>query len=125
MKLLALNTAVKPAKKFTVDGEEFLLLGVDNLSAEQEATALALFARHGNIARALEFESNVDKGKTLALRLRSTRLDILCLLTDMPKDVADRLPAHQQVKLLDAIQAELEEEPFSEGDEDGPEVDKG
>ena len=52
--LLALTTDVEPAKKFTVDGDEFLLYGLNHLSKKDETEALALFARHSILVARLE-----------------------------------------------------------------------
>jgi hypothetical protein len=118
--LLALSTQVKPAKKFTVDGEEFQLLGTDHLSPSDEATAIALFSRHTLLAQELELTVNVVKGKAVAERLRNTRIQILCKLTDMPQEVADKLPTPEQVKLLEALQDEMvpDEDPDEAIEED-------
>lgn len=104
---LALSTKVAEATKFTVDGEEYEILGVDHLSAEDEAEALALFARHGLIAEELELTRNVQKGTQVALNLKACRVQILCKLTTLPKDVAGKLPIHAQIKLLAAVQEEI------------------
>lgn len=112
---LALSTEVAPAKKFTVDGEEFSLLGTDHLSPESEAEAMALFARHGILQRDLDITPNVHKGTEIAERLRKCRILILTKLTTIPADTADKLPLGAQVALLEAIQEEME----SATDDDG------
>ena len=116
---LALTTAIKPTKKFTVDGEEFDLLGVDHLSPEVEAEVMALFARYGLLTSDLESTSNVMKGKEIADRMRSTRLALLAKLTTMPKDTAAKLPLSQAVKLMEAIESEVEAADEDGGEESG------
>lgn len=108
--VLALSTRVKPARKFTVDGEEYELLGIDHLSDADEAEAIALFARHTLLAIDLEQTISVAKGKEVATRLKQTRLTILAKLTTLPKQIAAQLPIDQQIKLLAALQEELEGE---------------
>jgi len=114
---LALTTAIKPPKKFTVDGEEFDLLGIDHLSAETEAEVMALFARYALLTADLENASNVMKGKEIAERMKTTRLAVLTKLTTMPKDTAAKLPLSQAVRLMEAIETEVE--PGDDGDESG------
>ena len=112
---LALTTAVKPAKKFTVDGIEYEMLGVDHLSPTDEAEVLALFSRHSILVNELDRERNVSKGRVIADRARTARLQVIKKLTTLG-DIAATLPLTQQVKLLEAIQAEVERE--DEDDED-------
>lgn len=105
---LALSTEVAPAKKFTIDGEEYELLGTDHLSPSAEAEAMALFARHGVLQRDLDITPNVSKGKEIAERLRKCRILILSKLTTVPTETAEKLPLGAQVALLEAIQEQME-----------------
>jgi hypothetical protein len=119
---LALSTSVAPASKFTIDKTEYHLLGPDHLSDDDEAEAMALFSRHAVLSTELEYEKNVVKGKDLALRVKRTRVQILCKLTDVPQDVIEKLPLSAQVSLLEAIEKEISdpEEPEAEGAGDHP-----
>jgi hypothetical protein len=114
---LALTTEIAPAKLFTVDGAEYKLLGIDHLSAEDEAGAMALFARHSLLAQEIELTANTKRGAELALKLKSCRIRILCKLTTLPEEVATKLPVGAQVKLLEAIQVELSAEDADEDDD--------
>lgn len=113
---LALTTRIAPAKKFTVDGEEYQLLGLNHLSDEDENKVMALFARHSILLAQSENTDNLVKGRDLAAKIRETRLSIISTLTDLPKDVAKALPLGQQVKLLETLQEILndDEEPPAE-----------
>lgn len=113
---LSLSTIVKPAEKFTVDGEEFELLGMEHLSDSDEAEVIALYSRHTLLAIDLESTSAVAKGMVIAERLKATRLAILCKLTTMPKEIAIKLPDREQVRLLTALQ---EKDVPEDEDEDG------
>ena len=115
---LALTTAVLPAKKFTVDGAEYEMLGTDHLSPDDEAQVLALFARHNILTMELDRERNPVKGKVIAERQRTARMAVIGKLTTLPPDVAGILPLSQQVKLLEAIREEVEQD-----DEDEEAVD--
>lgn len=121
--MLALSTQVKPAKKFTVDGEEYQLLGLEHISKEGEAEALALLSRHSLLMIELENTANVTKGKVVAERLRECRLRVIRALTDLPKETAETLPLHAQAQLLEAVVAEMsygddDEETDASGDEE-------
>lgn len=120
---LALTTEIAPAKKFTLDGEVYELLGIDHLSAEDEALAMALFARHGLLAQEIELTANTKRGAELALKLKSCRVRILCKLTTLPEEVAMKLPIQAQVKLLEAIQVELAGPDEDEADVDDKDAD--
>lgn len=104
---LSLSTTIKEPRKFTVDGEPFQLLGLDHLSKDSETEALALFSRHQQLVMELATAGRLDKGKAIAERVKKVRLMILCKLTDMPKDVAEKLPLGEQVKLLEALMEEI------------------
>lgn len=119
---LTLSTALAPAKKFSVDGEEYQLLGLDHLSPDDEARTMALFARHSMIASELEVTSNTEYGTKLALRLKKTRIQILCQVTDLPQEVAEKLPVAAQIQLLQAIQQELSGNQDEDDDEDAEET---
>jgi hypothetical protein len=117
---LTLSTALAPAKKFSVDGEEYQLLGLDHLSGEDEARTMALFARHSLIASELELTSNTEVGTKLATRLKKTRVQIICQVTDLPQEVAEKIPVTGQVALLSAIQQELSGVEDDDDDEEKP-----
>ncbi len=118
---LALSTQVAPAKKFTVDGQEYQILVVDHLSVNDEAEVTALFSRFQWLLMELEQTPNLTKGKALAEGLRRTRLQIIGKLTDLPKNVREALPLGQQALLLEAIEAEIQSSRESPDSEDGPE----
>lgn len=106
---LQLSTTLKPPTKFTVDGQSYDLLGIDHLSPEQEAEAMALFARLGIVTDELNAESNVQKGTKKAAEVRATRVAIFTKLTTLPKEVASKLPLSAQVALLERVQEEMTE----------------
>lgn len=117
---LSLTTRIKPAKKFTVDGEEYQLLGIDHLSPDDENKVMALFARHSLLLAEQEGTENVTKGTAVAERVRKTRLEIICTLTDLPKSVAQALPLSGQARLLETLQEEISKDAEGE-DEDAAE----
>jgi hypothetical protein len=123
---LELSTELSPPKLFTIDGEEFQILGVDHLSPDQEAQVTALFAKHSLIATDLQYERNMKKGEQLAQRLRNVRLEILSRLTTAPKETLDRLPLPGQLALLKELQTGLtaddEEEMGKPGSDDSDEL---
>ena len=118
---LALTTRIKPAKKFSVDGEEYQLLGIDHLSPEDENKVMALFARHSILLQEQEGTDNLAKGTVIADRVRKTRLEIICTLTDLPKAIASALPLGQQALLLETLQEEIsaDAEPDDSEESDG------
>lgn len=116
---LDLITAIAPAKKFTVDGEQYDLLGIDHLDDNTEAEVMALFARYGVLTTELDLTANVVKGKELAQRVKTTRLDILAKLTTSPKAILAKLPLTEQVRLLGAIENSIGERPDAESTGDG------
>lgn len=120
MTSLALTTKLAPTTKFTVDGEEFEILGLDHLSKDDEATVVALFARHNVLAFELDNCSDVARGENLAKRVRKTRILLITKLTTVPQETAEALPLPAQVQLLGAIQQDLntEETDAEDGDDE-------
>jgi hypothetical protein len=112
---LDFTTALKPTKKFKVDGQPYEILTLDHLSPEGEAEVTAQFARFGVLQMELEMSKNVTKGTALAEAVQATRITILTRLTTMPKEVAASLHLTQQVALFEAVAAE--------DDDDGEEKD--
>lgn len=108
--LLTLSTNVAPAKKFLVDGVEYELLGMDLLSKDDEAEVLARFSKYAQTSNDLSIESDLVKGKRLAASLRTQRVALLCKLTTLDKEVAAKIPTQDAVKLIEAVQALLEDE---------------
>lgn len=102
---LSFTTELAPAEQFQVDGAAYDILGLDHLSAEEEAEVTALFARFTVLAADLANTANVEKGKALALKVSATRLQLLCKLTSLTPEIASKLHVTQQVKLLEAIEA--------------------
>jgi hypothetical protein len=105
--VLELSTQVAAAKTFTVDGEEYNLLGFEHLSPEEEAEVQAKFARFDTLNRQLELTGDDTEAKNLAKKLRSRRIELLTKVTTMPLELADKLPLPEQIKIMKAIQAEV------------------
>lgn len=120
-----LSTHIDPPKEFTLDGEVYAIKGVDHLSANEEAKAMALFARHSYLAAELDETKNVQKGEQIATALRNTRLNIIYHLTTIPEGTP--LPMHVQLKLIEAVREEMvviegeeSEKPVDAAGEDAP-----
>lgn len=118
--ILSLSTSIEPAETFEVeDGGEmktFELLGFEHLSPEQEAKATAAFTRFQQCAVRLDRAQSDAAAEKLAGELRKRRIDVLCLLTTMPREVAEKLPMSAQVQLFKAVREE------SGQDDDGGDV---
>ncbi len=105
---LNLSTSVKPAEKFTVDGVEYSLLGLEHLSPEAENTITALFARHGAVSIELGYGPPIDKGEALAERLKRLQNKIIGCMTDLPEDVIETIPMMEKARLFEAINQKYE-----------------
>lgn len=119
--LFDLTTEVAPARIFTVDGVEYKLLGLEHLGKDEEARTQALFARYSKLASALPNANNRQKAERLAATMYDLRMELLCSLTDLPRDVAEKLPMSGQIKLMSAIASDVEDE---ESDDEGAGADE-
>lgn len=106
--VIELSTTLAPAEFFTVDGEEYHLLGLDHLSADEEARVMGLFARFRHLSDKYEETGDEAKGKEIGGALIVQRLKILTSLTDMPMDVAKKLPVSAQAKLMKKLEKDAD-----------------
>ena len=105
--LFELSTEIAPPKVFAVDGAEYRILGLEHIGREEEARVVALFARHTRLNERLDKEVKQETSEKVALAIHDTRMSIITALTDLPRDVAEKLPHSGQVKLLRFIAEEL------------------
>ena len=113
--ILELSTHVEPPKIFKVDDTEYQLLGLEHLSAADEAKATALFTRFGQLVQLLDSASNDRSAEQVAQNLRNRRIDLISLLTTIPRATAETLPLRAQVQLFQAIQRETGREELDDG----------
>ena len=124
--VLELSTQVAPARVFTVDGEDYHLLGFEHLDPDGEAAVTAGFARHERLAELLGRTKDPTKAQAVAKKLRASRIHLITLLTDVPEAKVAELPMPAQGKLLRALQKEVydeEDEGDSGADEGGSDSD--
>ena len=101
--LVTLSTQVAEPATVEIDDTEYKVLGEQNIGRAEEVTLMALFKQHEHAQR--DFDTGRDKRKitSAAERMRNTRLEIITTFTDIPFDVADKLPLVAQAHLLDII----------------------
>jgi len=107
--LLELSTAVVEPDVFTVDGEEYQLLGLNHLSDQDEVTVMAMYARYAKMADVLTEAPNQKKAEEVAKVMRKQRLGLLAKMTTCPVDILGKLPIKSQIALMNAIGEEMEE----------------
>lgn len=115
--VLDLTTDVSTPTPFTVDGEPYNMFTYEHLSKEQEAHAQALFRRHSRELNKLNTATNDQSAERAADSNHETRVDILCALTDMPREVASTLPTPQQARLMKEISSRMRNEAEEASDE--------
>jgi hypothetical protein len=96
-----LATILAEPEFFTVDGEEYRLLGLDHISTEEEARVIGLFGRYNWLTKQYEAVTEDKEGAKIGALLIAQRIKILTAMTDMPTDVAKRLPPTAQLKLVE------------------------
>lgn len=102
--LVELSTKVEPAKKFTIDGEEYELYGFEHLSDDDEAKITAAFSKHQRLINALNRAKNDGEAMNYARKLRTSRIHLISLLTSCTEDIVEGLPISAQATLLETIQ---------------------
>ena len=104
--ILNLSTTAEPAGTIGIDDQVYELLGFEHLSPEQEAKATAAFTRFQQCAVKLDRAQSDQAAEKLAADLRRRRIDVLCLLTTIPREVVEKIPMSGQVALFKAVRQE-------------------
>lgn len=115
--ILSLSTAIEPAEKVKVDGEEFEILGFRHLSDEDEAEVVALLARYDNLSMQLVTTNDDREAVAVARKLRAKRVALLTKLTTIPEKVLVKLPPTEQIKLTRVVQSMASVTPEEDGDD--------
>jgi hypothetical protein len=105
---LSLSTEVIEPVPFTIDDVEYQMYTIDHLDEEQEAAFGVLFRRFERNRIELNRTKNDTRANKLMHTIRDQRADIICALTSVPKEIALKLPASQQTKLLNSITRKLQ-----------------
>lgn len=113
---LELTTTASAPKMFTVDGDPYQMFTYEHLNKEQEAHVQALFRRHTREMNKLDSAMDDRTAETVAAKNRETRIDILCALTDVPREVTELLPQPAQARLMREIGSQLRAEVYDEED---------
>jgi len=115
--VMELTTTVADPATFTVDGDSYDMFTYEHLNKEQEAKTQALFRRHLRELNKLNTAADDRSAENAATKNRETRIDILCALTNMPRDVAEALPQPQQARLMREISSRMRVEAENVDDE--------
>lgn len=114
--ILELSTQVEEAKTFTVDDEEYKLLGLEHLSDDDEAKATAAFTRFAQLLRALDRAGSDQAATRLSKQLKQRRVELITMLTTIPEEIVKTLPLSAQIKLFRAVQQEIGADEEFDGD---------
>lgn len=119
--LFDISTEVAEPVPFGVDGDIYHIRGFEHMSKSEEAHVTALFARYNRLSERLADSKKRDEAERIALAMYDLRMELLTSLTDLPREVAERLPMSGQTKLMRAISRETgqgDDEDGDGGDED-------
>ena len=105
--VLDLTTTLAPAEVFAVDSTEYEILGLDHLSANEEAEVMGSFAKFRSLSEKYEAEGDEKKAEQIAAVMIAQRIKILCRLTTMPIEVARKLPVSGQAKLMKYLESTI------------------
>ncbi len=108
--LIDLSTEVEPALTFTVDGESYLLRTISHLSKLEEARLRTLNKQEERILSKVETVDPEQEAVLMKLheRLFDLRIELIIMMTDLPKEKAEKLPPMQQQKLINFVGLEVE-----------------
>ncbi|KKK81640.1 hypothetical protein LCGC14_2811430 [marine sediment metagenome] len=108
--LLDLSTEVVPSLTFTVDGEPYALRTISHLSKLEEARLRTLNKQEEAILAKVETVDPEQEAVLMKLheRLFDLRIELITMMTDLPKEKAEKLPPMQQQKLINFVGLEVE-----------------
>jgi hypothetical protein len=109
--ILSLNTEVEPTLVFEVDGDQYELRTVSHLSTLEEAKLRRLYRREEQLNSQLTKIGSKDDAalERIGTRLVGLRVELIVMMTNLPQEIAEQLPALAQNKLLRAIGKEASE----------------
>lgn len=104
-RVLDLSTSVDPPPIVAIDDEEFELRTMEHLSPVGEAKLRALVAKEERYTDQLSRlpASDDTRLEAVAGQLRKTRIDLIILMTNIPKATIEKLPVPAQQKLIALI----------------------
>jgi hypothetical protein len=104
-RVLDLSTTVDPPPIVAIDDEEFELRTMEHLSPLDEAKLRALVAKEERFTDQLTKVPTTDNNRleAIAMQLRKTRIDLILLMTTIPKEKIEALPVPAQQQLIALI----------------------
>jgi hypothetical protein len=120
--LFEISTEAAEPVPFAVDGELYHIHGFEFMSKAEEARTTALFSRYDRLSRRLEEAKSREDAERIAGAMYDLRMELLTTLTDLPREVAEKLPMSGQTKLMREISRETGQDAEPEDGEE-PEPD--
>jgi len=107
--LLDLSTAVEPPLVFTVDGQPYKLRTISHLSKLEEARLRTLNKQEEFILAKIDaIDPNLeDKLMALHEKLFDLRIELITMMTSLPREKAEKLPPIQQQNLINYVGMEV------------------
>ena len=105
--LFEISTAGDPAITFEAGGELYELRTISHLNKLEEIHVRGLSRRETQYVRQLNDETLPDaQVKSINEKLVGLRVELICLMTTMPREVVEALPTIQQKRLVTYISME-------------------
>lgn len=98
-----LTTGEPEVRTFTVDEDTYTIVAVDYLSKMEESQMQARFSRFAQLAERLPVTPDRVKAERIASAMHDLRMEILTSLTDIPRELAEKLPLSGQARLMREI----------------------
>lgn len=104
----SLSTIAEPAAIFEIDGDQYALYGLRGLNRETEAKLHWLFRRHMRVASELQSVEHEAKAMELALALRDIEVEVITSMTNVPRELAERLGLEARAILFNYLGQHLQ-----------------
>lgn len=105
--LTTISTTLKETEYVDIDGEMYKIYGREHIGEEQEVELMSLFKRHERWQKQYETSKKDALVRDGAKGMRDARLEIITTFTDIPDEVASKIPLFAQAELLNVIAVEM------------------
>ena len=107
--LLDLSTSIEPPLVFTVDDEPYQLRTVSHLNKLEEARLRTLNKQEEFVLAQIDEANPENEPKLMALheKLFDLRIELITMMTSLPREKAEKLPPIQQQNLINFVGMEV------------------
>jgi len=102
--IFSVSTAVQPLIPFGVDDTLYHLKTIDHLTPDEEAALRRMFRVYVQLNDKFPKSRTHMEANKIQGRLADVTADIVCHMSDVPRDITDLLPKSARIKIISEMQ---------------------